>query len=166
MSSRAGKGSDADVREAMWRMYSDHIAQCRHHEGQRSAVLSVTITISAALIGIATFDKSIAGIADAAIFAALASFGIFGAGFSLKHYERYRFHMQRARGFREVWDDLLPGTPLAAVHAAADAEHDREFPHLRRMRLHYWWLGLNLAMSLLGVILFAVAMWNPIRAAG
>lgn len=157
---------DAFSREMLWRMYGDHIAQCRHHEVQRSNVVSVIIAICAALIGIGTFDRAIEGPADAAIFALLIALGLFGAGFCLKHYERYAYHMRRARGFREALDAALPGQPLATVHAAADAEHDREFPRLRRMRLHFWWVSLNLAVSGLGVVLLALALWSPVRAGG
>jgi hypothetical protein len=74
--------------------------------------VSAVVAISAAVIGVVTFDKAIAAPADLPLTLFLVVLGAFGAGFSSKHYERFELHMERARQYRDALDSLLPGSPL------------------------------------------------------
>jgi hypothetical protein len=154
---------NAASRDVLWKMYQEHCTQGRHHESQRSTVISAVMAISAAVIGLVTFDKSIAGAADVPLAFLLIVLGAFGGGFAMKHYERFSLHMERARRHRDALDALLPGQPLRQLKQQADSAHNSQFPHLHKWRLHYWWLTLNLILAVVGVVLLVVAVWFPVR---
>ncbi|MBY5442813.1 hypothetical protein HFO93_04865 [Rhizobium leguminosarum] len=148
--------------DVFWKMYSEHCVQGRHHETQRSTVIGVTLAVAAALVGIATFDRALGGILDIAVSVFLIFLGLFGAGFSMKHYERSKIHMERARGYRDALDAMLSGRPIQTIKAIADATHGNKFPKMQKWRLHYWWIALNSAISVLGVALLIVAAIFPV----
>lgn len=115
---------NAASRDVLWKMYQEHCTQGRHHESQRSTVISAVMAISAAVIGLVTFDKSIAGAADVPLAFLLIVLGAFGGGFAMKHYERFSLHMERARRHRDALDALLPGQPLRQLKQQADSAHN------------------------------------------
>jgi hypothetical protein len=119
------------------------------------------MAVSAAIIGIVTFDKSIATPADLPLTLLLVALGAFGAGFSMKHYERFSLHMERARRHRDALDELLPGRPLQRLKKEADSAQKKNFPCMHRWRLHYWWLTLNLVVAIISVVLSVIAIWFP-----
>lgn len=84
-------------------------------------------------IGIVTFDKTIAAPADLPLILLLIALGIFGAVFSMKHYERFSLHMERARRYRDALDALLPGQPLRTLKQKADVAHKEKFPRMHRV---------------------------------
>ncbi|MBY3211776.1 hypothetical protein [Rhizobium laguerreae] len=147
--------------EIFWKLYSEHCVQGRHHETQRSTVIGVILAVAAAMTGIATFDEALGGATDTAISCFLIFLGLFGAGFSLKHYERFNLHMQRARHYRDALDDLIPGKPIAVLKDQADKLQKVEFPIMSKWRLYYWWVALNFAVSLLGIALFVNVLFFP-----
>jgi len=155
----------APSRDVLWKMYQEHCTQGRHHETQRSTVISAVMAVSAAVIGIITFDKTIAAPADLPLAFLLVVLGAFGAGFAMKHYERFSLHMERARRHRDALDDRLPEQLLRQLKQQADSAHESKFPRMHKWRLHYWWLTLNLIVALVGVALLVVAVWFPIKAA-
>ena len=99
---------NAPSRDVLWKMYQEHCTQGRHHETQRSTVISTLLAISAAVIGVITLDRNIVYPADLPLSVTLIFIGVFGAGFSMKHYERFSLHMERARRYRDALDALLP----------------------------------------------------------
>lgn len=149
-------------RDVFLKMYQEHCTQGRHHETQRSTVISAVMAVSAAVIGIITFDMTVAAPADLPLALFLVVLGVFGAGFSMKHYERFNLHMERARRHRDELDALLQGQPLRRMKEEADMAHRQDFPRMYKWRLHYWWLTLNLFVALVGVALLVIAIWFPI----
>lgn len=156
--------SDANMslQDVLWKMCEENYTQARHHENQRSAVISTILAIAVATIGLITFDKSIAGLTDVPLALFLIVVGIFGAGFSMKNYERSRLHAERARRYRNALDRLLPGRPIKELKIEADLAIAAQFPWLNGLQLHYWWLVLNLAIAVLGGALLFVAAFHPI----
>lgn len=150
-------------RDVLWKMYQEHCTQGRHHEIQRSTVISSVIAVAAAVLGLVTFDKGITRV-DLPLTLFLVVLGVFGAGFSMKHYERFSLHMERARRYRDALDALLPGQPLKRFKKEADSAHEQKFPRLHKLRLHYWWISLNLIVAGIGLTLSAVAIWWPQKA--
>ena len=148
--------------DILWKMYAEHCTQGRHHETQRSTVIGIVLAVSAAIIGVITFDKQIAGRGDWPLSLLVIALGIFGAGFCMKHYERFSLHMQRARYHRDALDALLPGMPLRRLKSEADERHSTEFPVVQKWRLHRWWVVLNLFVVTLGGGLFVISVWFPI----
>jgi hypothetical protein len=148
-------------RPELWNMYNDHIVQGRHHETQRATVLGLLLTLATALVGLATWDHHLGGRVDAMVGSLIAALGVFGAGFTFKHYERYCYHMARARGFREALDATLPDRSIQEILDGADRVHNRAFPRLRKLRLHYWWIALNLFVVAVGSAVTVVASCFP-----
>ncbi|HEX8904142.1 MAG TPA: hypothetical protein VF771_04830 [Longimicrobiaceae bacterium] len=150
------------LRDGLWKLYLDHYTYVRHHDTQRSTVAGAFVAISAALLGLITFDRGIT-VTDlpAAIF--LIVLALFGALFSAKQWERSAFHAQRAREYRNRLDELLGGTAIRDLKAQADAAHAKEFPVLSRLRIHAFWIGLYLLVAAIGAGLVSIALWAPIR---
>jgi hypothetical protein len=149
--------NDDALRAALWNMCQEHYTQGRHHETQRAGVVSAILAIATALTGLVTFDKTLSS-SDLPMTLGLILLGVFGFGFSMKQYERFRLHMARAREYRNALDALLPGSPLRELKRRADTSHETEFRGLEPLRLHYWWASLNLFVAALGVVLTVYAL--------
>jgi Ca2+/Na+ antiporter len=156
---------NASLRDVLGKIFQEHCTRSRHHQIQRSKVIGTIVAVSAAIIGIITFDKTIAAPADLPLAFLLIVLGVFGAGFAMKHYERFNFHMERARSHRDALDALLPGQSLQRLNREADSAHEKKFPRMHKWRLYYWWLTLNLIVALIGATLLVIAIWFPIKAA-
>jgi hypothetical protein len=120
-------------------------------------VAGTLIAVASAIVALITFDKAILFL-DLPLALLLVLFGVFGAAFSAKHYERASMHTERARHYRDAVDLLLGGTKLKDLKAAADAIHNKTFRRLHRMRLHKFWIGLYIFIALSGIILSAFAV--------
>lgn len=107
-------------------MYSENSIQARHHETQRAAVASTFIGISGAVIAFMTSDKTLSPL-DLPPALLLVLLGMFGAVFSAKQYERIQLHTRRARGYRDAYDALLPGSPLRSIRRIADDDNTENF---------------------------------------
>jgi len=79
--------------------------------------------------------------------------GFFGGLFSAKHYERFSMHTQRARGYRDELEKLLPSTRIKAIKLAADQIARSEFPRLHELRLFWFWISLHVVVSAIGIVL-------------
>ena len=148
--------------DILWKLYAEHCVQGRHHEVQRSTVIGIVLAVSVAILGIATLDKGLSGVSDIALSLFLVFLGLFGAGFSLKHYERFNLHMNRARFYRDELDRMITNQPIKNLKDQADEAHSKEFPWMKSWRLYRWWVALNLAISTLGVSILVLAIWFPI----
>lgn len=146
--------------DTFWNLYSEHCVQGRHHESQRSTVVGVILAVAAAVVGIATFDEGLQGYMDAALGLFLIFLGLFGAGFSLKHYERFNLHMQRARQYREALDNLITDKKILELKRAADDKHTEAFPKIHKWRLHLWWVVLNLSVSIIGLAMLVIVVFS------
>lgn len=147
--------------EVCWNFYAEHCVHGRHHESQRSTVITVILGVAAAAAGIATLDDNLGGMTDVVIGLFIVFLGIFGAGFSLKHYERFNFHMERARSYRDELDALILGRPIGRLRDEADRRHEKRFPKMRKWRLHRWWVALNISVSVVGALLIITACLFP-----
>jgi hypothetical protein len=156
--------SDANMslHGVLWKLCEENYTQVRHHETQRSVVVGVILAVAVAAIGLITFDHAIAGPTDIPPALLLIVIGIFGAGFSMKHYERLRLHAERARRYRNALDRLFPGRPIKELKIEADLAIAAQFPWLNGLQLHYWWLVLNLAIAALGGALLYLSAFSPI----
>ncbi len=150
-----------DRLDALWRMYSDNVTQSRHHENERGAIVGVVFTISAALIGLITFDGSISGGNDAAVAIFLFATGLFGAAFSYKNYERSCYHFQRARNFRDRIDRDYCEGEIADLNRSADRRHEERFSSFRKAKLHRWWIAMNFTIAIIAGLLIIVALFVP-----
>jgi hypothetical protein len=81
--------------------------------------------------------------------------------FSLKQYERFSLHMERARTYRDAVDKLVCGGTIRSLKEEADRRNKSQFPRLEPLRLHRFWLGLYSVIGFLGVALTILALFYP-----
>lgn len=158
------KSGNNDLADHLWKAYTFNGDQAVHHEKQRATLTGLVLAISAAIIGLITFDRSVEAPIDTLLSLFLVALGSFGAMFSMKQYERSQFHVERSRGYRRAIEELLPGEPMRVIKNQADLRHRQKFPHLTRVRLYAWWLALCLAPSAVGGVLCAISILAPIKA--
>ena len=151
-----------DLGDHLWKAYTFNADQAIHHEKQRATLTGLVLAISAAIIGLITFDRSVEAPIDSLLSLFLVVIGAFGAIFSMKQYERSQFHVERSRGYRRAIEDLLPGEPMRVIKNDADLRHREKFPRLTRVRLYPWWLALCLAPAAVGSVLCAISVLSPI----
>lgn len=145
------------LKEILFGMYQDSMAQCRHHEAQRATVTSSIIAIDTIIIGLITFDKAI-NLTDAPLCLLLIILGAFGAAFSLKHYERYLLFVERLRLYRQRLDEQFSNNEIAKVIEKANEIHSKRFPGLSKYKHHNFWVVLHLLMAVIGIVLMCVAL--------
>ena len=115
----------ADKSDILWGMYQENTTQGRHHESQRETVTNLIITITGVLLALIALDDKL-NQADLPLAIFVTLLGLWGAVFSLKHYERYLLHMSRARQYRNALDALLNDAGIKKLKQDADAEHNNK----------------------------------------
>ncbi len=152
--------ANKDETDILWGMYQEHCTQGRHHETQRATVTNLIVAVSAGIISLVTYDKQI-NLTDLPLTAFLTAIGLFGAALSHKHYERFCFHMDRAREYRNELDKLVPQAKITALKQAADDIHKKHFSRGDlAIRLNWLWLCLHFLIAILGVLLSILAFLN------
>jgi hypothetical protein len=147
-------------RDALWRIFHEHLTQFRHYESQRSTIASVLVSLEAVLLSVITFDKSIEA-SDLPLTIFVIFLGVFGALFSHKQYERSSLQYSRAKVCRDKIDSQIKGA-IRAVLVDASKIHDEYFPGKFRPKVHQLWIVLYVLLALLGVILSIIALFAPI----
>lgn len=140
-----------DETDFLWGMYQEHTTQGRHHETQRANVTNfIIVVVGGSLAFIANKGVN----RDQWVIAAfIVLIGLFGALFSAKQYERFRFHMVAAGTYRRALEALLKNNP-GVLRRAAEKEHESSFvPFFVKLRLYYFWIALHLLIALLGIVL-------------
>ena len=150
-----------NLANSLLQIYSENCIYVRHHETERSSVASSFVAISAALLGLVTFDqKIILSDLPAAIF--LIILGVFGAFFSAKQWERAAMHNSRAGAFRDEISQILCAEIVTETRERADAEHKKDFSILHKIPLHNFWIALYVLIVLLGVGLSIISIYLPV----
>ena len=145
-----------DISDFLWGMYEEHTTQGRHHETQRASVTNFIIVVAGGLIAFiankdVTKDKW-------PLAAFLIIVGLFGALFSAKQYERFRFHMVAAGLYREELEKIV-GNDVGEIRHKAKAVHKSGFPSLLvKLRLYYFWIALHLLIMALGIALLVLTL--------
>jgi len=151
------------LKELLVMMYQENVTQCRHHETQRATVTSSIVAIDTIIIALITFDRTLTS-SDIPLTLFLILLGIFGATFTLKHYERYRMHLQRSRQYRRKLDELFANNNLEELKDKADEIHFAKHKDKTNFRHHYWWTGLHLAVTIIGITLIIIEVFFPQKA--
>lgn len=145
-----------DISDFLWGMYEEHTTQGRHHETQRASVTNFIIVVAGGLVAFiankdVTKDKW-------PLAAFLIIVGLFGALFSAKQYERFRFHMVAAGLYREELEKIVGGDVDEIGHKAKGV-HKSSFPSLLvKLRLYYFWIALHLLIMALGIALLVLTL--------
>ena len=144
-----------DDNDLLMKFYEEHSTWERHHETQRGSLTTVSIAIAAAITGIITFDKQLAA-TDLPLAWFLLIQGMAGALFTQKQYERFWQHKERANQYREALDKAFPNAKLLLLREAAEKMNKKKFPVIRKVRLHYFWNCIHLAIAFLGAALIVI----------
>jgi hypothetical protein len=139
-----------DEADILLRLCENEWLQGRQCEDQRAGMTNFIVIIAAAILSLIVqmgFDTRTLPIA-----VLLALLGAYGALVSAKLYERWRFHMRRARYWRNRIDELHPNAQVVHLKEVAYHEHKTRYPRLVRLRLHWLWLTLHMLITLFGVV--------------
>lgn len=147
------------LKDILFALYSENVNQCRHHESQRATVTSSIIAIDTIIIGLITFDKVI-NYTDIPLSVLLIILGIFGATFTLKHYERYSLCVERLRQYRKELDEQFAGNEISRLRNIADEIHKKRFPHLVKYTHHKFWIFLHIIIIAIALTLTAIAVFS------
>ena len=157
---RLGRGHIVDATDFLWGMYQEHCVHGRHHETQRSSLSSHLMVIYAGLLALlGTLIKSEAVGRHWPIEIALSVLGLFGVLFTIKQYERFRFHAAMAAAYRSALERVLLANPgalalggvnIAAVGPTTRTQWRTDRPVWARLHLSYFWFGLHGIVAALG----------------
>jgi hypothetical protein len=86
--------------------------------------------------------------------------GIFCLFFTLKHYERFQFHIERSRAYRGKLEAFYPDADLDSLRTKAEWKHKTRFPRLFHIRLYRFWLGIHASIGLLGLVVLALVLYR------
>jgi len=142
----------ADEKEILWGMYQLNMEHSRHHQDQRAGATNIVLVLAVGILAFIAADQKIAG-NDYYLAWVMVGIGIYGALWNAKHHERVAFFRERARGYRKRLDQLLPEAKLVATQEAADEKTKKKYGWRTTLRLWHLWLVLDLAITLIGVML-------------
>ena len=155
-----------------------------HHEKQRSNASTLLLTVAVVLIGFIRIDNLTRS--DYLTAGIIVLIGILGCVFSLKEYERFRYHLFSSQKCRFAIDAALrcgelnncedqkirdeirkyfkldPDSSNYLIQSIADAaeiEYQQQRNYLGRLaklRLHHFWLVPHLLTSLIGIVIIVI----------
>jgi Ca2+/Na+ antiporter len=126
-------------------------AQARQSENQRSTMANFLISIFTAGMGIIIIADFALKTLPIAFF--LLLIGAFGGLFSMKLFERWRLHENRAVKWSEQIDKLNPDAKLLELFWEAHQEHKENHPKMRKLALYRLWGLFYLLMTALAAVL-------------
>ena len=141
-----------DAQDLWWGLYQENLSHARHHEQQRTAITGYFAAIAAGILGLVSFDKCI-NLHDTPLLTLLLLTGVFGSVLSVKQYERYVHHLERARQYRNALDHSVSGGRLEELKKIGDEATALMFPHLSRWKLVYFWVLLHLLIAFMALML-------------
>jgi hypothetical protein len=142
-----------DEKDILWNMYQQHYTHGLHHETLRAATTNLLLVVAAGAIAVITHgDKSLA-LSNLALAILLIPIGLLGVIFSAKYHERFDFHMERARKYRDALEKLVPASNIIALKEEADNKTKEKHRRLFNLRLYKFWMGLHSLVAALGLIL-------------
>jgi len=142
----------------LWGMYQEHTNQGRHHETQRASVTNFIIIVAGGAIAFIANKNVTKDQWILAVF--LIVIGLFGAIFSAKQYERFRFHMKAAGRYRQALEQNYK-PELGDIRDDARLEHEKKFSKLLvSLPLYSFWIALHLLIAILGIILLLMTLHN------
>lgn len=151
-----------------------------HHENQRSTISNLLLTVAIILIGFITYDHDIAR-SDLPASFFLVIIGIFSCFFTLKNYERFRFHYSLFTNYllaidaalqcndlnndedRKIRDEIRKSLKLdsdksvylmQSISNMAKNDYIKEgglMAKIAKFRVHQFWIGLHLFISVIGL---------------
>ncbi|WP_027345979.1 hypothetical protein [Hamadaea tsunoensis] len=141
--------------EVVLAYWTEHRQQFRQSEDQRSVLTNYLLVITAGLTGLIAAQRFALVTLPAALL--IAALGLYGALAVAKYHERASYHLQQARALTRTLKEL--GALADDPHLDEQREdHYRRHPLLHRVRLHWLWTGLHLAIAVFGAVLAVVIL--------
>ena len=140
--------------ELLMRMYEEQTTQARQHESLRVNFVSILLTFGSILLAVVGYDSQVS-LYDIPILIFLFFVGVFGYVASLKHYERNRLHVKRAKIMREMAEAAIGADDIGPALYIARKEHEAE-PYLflkRKVRVKTLWALAPLLLSVTSVVM-------------
>lgn len=163
-----------DPQSFLQAMYKEQCDQARQHETMRQQSTTLALALSAALatVGGTALSATVKPLFEAGIPWVLALYALLGwvvwrlarlgEGISLKHYERNKLHIARARQYRRWLIDLFPTANYGYANINADMDHESEWARdglefaIIKQRLHRHWIDIFTFVRYLGIALVGV----------
>lgn len=142
-----------DATLAYW---TEHRTQFRQSESQRATLTNYVLAIAAAISGLVVQQHFKPTTLPLSILVTLS--GLYGALAAAKYHERANYHLGQARALTQT---LVRSGALPAGTEALDqqrSDHYRQYPKLSRIRLHWLWTGLHLAIATYGLTLLIITL--------
>ena len=137
--------------------YKSHESSMLSHESQRANMTNIIISLCSIIIGIvATLDS---GGHKVSLSLLIPLLGLFGYLFSLKHYERFSWHLACSNSYREKLHVMYP-------HSVIDRnlirkELKNRFGWVHKSRLNKYWSSIHLVIITIGIglLVFVLLEW-------
>jgi len=130
-----------------------HREQFRQSENQRAVLTNFVLVIAAGASGL-VIQQGLR-LRTLPLSVLIIVIGLYGVLAVAKYHERATYHLLQARALTHalVTSGALPD--YDAVLEETRQEHYQHYPHLHRLRLrlHWLWTGLHLAIAAYGVVL-------------
>ena len=88
--------------------------------------------------------------------------GVFGIITSAKYYERFRSAASHVGRAMEKLRDVCPDVDLDEIENKGKAIHDKRYPRMSKLRLHWLWQWLHGGIILVGLINVAVICFKRV----
>ena len=169
-----------DDQKFLQAMFKEQCDQARQHENMRQQSTTLVVAVSAALATVSgtAISATVNPLLDADVPWVLGFYALLGVvviklaelckGLSLKHYERNRMHVERAKQYRNRLWNLFPSADYSKVNDAADVDHEMEWTKdglaksIIDERLHKHWINIYRYVWYLGIALIAIPIFLAI----
>jgi hypothetical protein len=141
--------------DAVLAHWGEQREQLRQSENQRATLTNYVLVVASAISGLIVQQKYAGG--TLVLAALIVVVGLYGAVSAAKYHERAEYHLSQARALTHVLEDMgaLGDDVQHQEHRQA---HYRKHPRLHRVRLHWLWTGLHLAVAGYGVIMALIIL--------
>lgn len=150
--------------QILWEICKEDIKQASNHEASRIRITGLILVMSGALMSIAALDNQL-DIQDLPLALFIVVLGAFGMLFSWKYYERFTWHYQRYREFRDWIAERNPDLPFQKVRTDAEEKVKEKWllRTLGAIPLNSLWAVLNGIVSLIGLFIVFEILVGPFR---
>jgi hypothetical protein len=135
--------------------WNEQRQQLRQSESQRAVLTNYLLVITAGLSSFIVQQHF--ATRTIAVAALIIGTGIYGALTAAKYHERAAYHLNQARALTKTLQDLDALTDDPRLQQYRD-EHYRTYPRLHKIRLHWLWTGLHLAIATYGTALALIIL--------
>jgi len=146
----------ADDSDILIELCKEQWAQARHTETQRATISNLVILVASGIV--AFISQQGLGLRMLPLTLVLIALGLFGSLVTVKLYELFHYHHDKAKAWQKRLDELHPTASANNLERAAENEHLRRYPLRRKLRLYALWIVLHVVIAGVGLILTAIVL--------